>query len=49
MTKNSYDSSNINNKSLEDDIKMINEYIEFKLFKKIMYQNDEKYNNSVTL
>ncbi len=39
---NNYDSSNINNKSLVGDIKMIHEYIEFKLFKKIMNQNDNK-------
>ena len=37
---NNYDSSNINNKSLKDDIKMIHEFIEFKFFKKIMNQND---------
>ena len=39
---NNYDSSNINNKSLVDDIKMIHEYIEFKLFKKIMNKNDNE-------
>ena len=39
---NNYDSSNINNKSLVHDIKIIHEYIEFKLFKKIMYQNNNK-------
>ena len=37
---NNYDSSNLNNKFLKDDVKMINEFIEFKLFKKIMNQND---------
>ena len=35
-----YDNSNINSKSLKDDIKIIHEFIEFKLFKKIMNQND---------
>ena len=39
---NNYDSSNKNNKSLVEDIKMMHEYIEFKLFKKIMNQNDNK-------
>ena len=39
---NNYLSSNINNKSLADDIKIIHEYIEFKLFKKIMNQNDNE-------
>ena len=39
---NNYDSSNRNNQSLVDDIKIIHEYIEFKLFKKIMHQNDNK-------
>ena len=38
-----YVTSNIN-KSLNDDIKMINEFIEFKLFKKIMNQNDNNKN-----
>ena len=37
---NNYDSSNLNNKFLKDEVKMINEFIEFKLFKKIMNQND---------
>ena len=32
--------STINEKSLLEDIKMIHEFIEFKLFKKIMNQND---------
>ena len=41
---NNYGTSNINNKSLKDDIRMINEFIEFKLFKKIMNQNDNKKN-----
>ena len=41
---NNYDPSNINNKSLKDDIKMIHEFIEFKLFKKIM---TEKENNNI--
>ena len=36
---NNYDSSNIKIKSLKEDIKMINEFIEFKFFKKIMNQN----------
>ena len=39
---NNYDSSNLNNKFLKDDVKMINEFIEFKLFKKIMNQKDNK-------
>ena len=38
------DFSNLNEKSLNDDIKMINEFIEFKLFKKIMNQ---KGNNNI--
>lgn len=38
------DFSNLNKKSLKDDIKMINDFIEFKLFKKIMNQ---KGNNNV--
>ena len=33
-----------NNKSLKDDIKMIHDFIEFKLFKKIMKQNDNNIN-----
>ena len=37
---NKYDSSTIKNKSLNNDIKMIHEFIEFKMFKKIMNQND---------
>ena len=41
---NNYGTSNIKNKSLKDDIRMINEFIEFKLFKKIMNQNDNKKN-----
>ena len=36
---NNYDSSNINNQSLKDDINMIHQFLEFKLFKKIMNQN----------
>ena len=36
--------STLNKKSLKDDIKMINEFIEFKLFKKIMNQ---KGNNNI--
>ena len=39
---NNYATSNINNKSLKDDIRMINEFIEFKLFKKIMNQKGNK-------
>ena len=35
---NNFVFSNLNKKSLKDDIKMINEFIEFKLFKKIMNQ-----------
>ena len=41
---NNFDSSTFNKKSLKDDIKMINEFIEFKLFKKIMNQ---KGNNNI--
>ena len=33
----------INKKNLKDDLKIINEYIEFKFFKKIMSQNDNKF------
>ena len=35
---NNFDFSTLNNKSLKDDIKMINEFIEFKFFKKVMNQ-----------
>ncbi len=41
---NNFDFSTLNKKSLKDDIKMINEFIEFKLFKKIMNQ---KGNNNI--
>ena len=41
---NDFDLSTLNKKSLKDDIKMINEFIEFKLFKKIMNQ---KGNNNI--
>ena len=41
---NNYESSNINSKSLKDNIKMMHEFIEFKLFKKIMNQKDNKNN-----
>ena len=41
---NNYYSSDMKNKSLKEDIRMINEFIEFKLFKKIMNQNDNKKN-----
>ena len=41
---NNSDFSTLNKKSLKDDIKMINDFIEFKLFKKIMNQ---KGNNNV--
>ena len=37
-----FDHSTINNKSLSDDLKMIHEFIEFKLFKKIMTQNEKR-------
>ena len=37
-----FDFSTLNKKSLKDDIKMINEFIEFKLFKKIMNQKGNK-------
>ena len=37
---NNSDFSTLNKKSLKDDIKMINEFIEFKLFKKIMNQKE---------
>jgi len=37
-----FDLSTINEKSLIEDIKMIHEFIEFKLFKKIMNQKDNK-------
>ena len=36
---NNFDFSTKNKKNLKEDIKMINEYIEFKLFKKVMNQN----------
>ena len=38
---NNFDISTLNKKSLKEDIKMIHEFIEFKLFKKIMIQNDK--------
>ena len=41
---NNLDFSSLNKKSLKDDIKMINEFIEFKLFKKIMNQKE---NNNI--
>ena len=41
---NNFDFSTFTKKSLKDDIKMINEFIEFKLFKKIMNQ---KGNNNI--
>ena len=41
---NNFDLSTLNKTSLKDDIKMINEFIEFKLFKKIMNQ---KGNNNI--
>ncbi len=41
---NNFDFSTLNKKSLKDDIQMINEFIEFKLFKKIMNQ---KGNNNI--
>ena len=31
---------NLNKKNLKEDLKMINEFIEFKFFKKVMNQND---------
>ena len=39
---NNFDLSTFNNKSLTDDIKMIHEFIEFKLFKKIMTQQEKQ-------
>ena len=39
---NNSDFYTLNKKSLKDDIKMINEFIEFKLFKKIMNQKEKK-------
>ena len=41
-----YDYSIKNNKSLKDDIKMIHDFIEFKLFQKIMKQNDNNINTN---
>ena len=41
---NNFDFSTLNKKSLKDDIKMIHEFIEFKLFKKIMNQKE---NNNI--
>ena len=41
---NDFNSSTLNKKSLKDDIKMIHEFIEFKLFKKIMNQKE---NNNI--
>ena len=41
---NNFDLSTLNKKSLKDDIKMIHEFIEFKLFKKIMNQKE---NNNI--
>ena len=41
---NNFDLSTLNEKSLKDDIKMIHEFIEFKLFKKIMNQKE---NNNI--
>ena len=38
---NDFDFSTLDKKSLKDDIKMIHEFIEFKLFKKIMNQNEK--------
>ena len=35
-----YEFPKMNKKNIKEDIKMINEYIEFKLFKKIMNQNN---------
>jgi len=45
ISLNNYLSNNLdfsikNNKSLTEDIKLINDFIEYKLFKKIMKQND---------
>ena len=39
---NNFDISTLNKKSLKEDIKMIHEFIEFKLFKKIMNQKENK-------
>ncbi len=36
-----FDFSTFNKKSIKDDIKMIHEFIEFKLFKKIMTQKEK--------
>ena len=41
---NDLDISMIKNRNLKEDLRMINEFIEFKLFKKIMNQNDNKKN-----
>ena len=39
---NNFDFSTLNKKSLKEDINMIHEFIEFKLFKKIMNQKENK-------
>ena len=38
-TENQFDSSTVNKKNFVEDLKMINEFIEFKYFKKVMIQN----------
>ena len=39
------DISHINKKNLREELKIINEYIEFKLFKKVMNENSDILNN----
>ena len=41
---NNFDVSTLNKKSLQEDIKMIHEFIEFKLFKKIMKEKENNMN-----
>ena len=41
LDDDNYNISHKSKKNLEDDLKMINDYIEFKFFKKVMLQNNK--------